>query len=444
MRKISLFLCAVLVVGMMLPLAASAECNQVFENAPVTLPKSAPTIDGVIKTDEGWSSASKLDEDTAGYFYGQNPLTSVTDLYFAYSDDGLYFAADLTEYGSAYAVRFYEIDENGYDTWKTTRNYIDKNADSYSNTDYPEKTPDGTVIEGAVEPPDYNNVTKRDPSQEHIKNAYWYASSGNGNVYSEGDDLVDKNYGWDGDVITLSLDPLGAFNAGKFWGDTEYVPQYNVGIFEGDVVKIKTSRVAGADITDVCKAAGKLTEEKITFEVFIPWDQIVKDMNEQSAAMGLGKTFTKEEMTAPGASHRASVTLMDRFFDPEAMYVDSWGRYAAVCSYCDDGSYGPAVGPPLKALGMKLNIASGDSASDNTDPANNNVPVTDEKGSVVTDANGKPVVSNTTKTAGTDGKNPAGGSSAQTGDAGIIIAVAFGIVAVVGIVIAFTGLKRKK
>lgn len=450
MRKLSLFLCIVLVLAAALPLTAGAECNRVFENAPITVPKTAPTIDGVIKKDEGWSSAGKLDEDTAGYFYGQNPLTSVTDFYFAYSEEGLYFAAELTEYGSAYSVRFYDVDENDYDIWVRSRSYIDVKAGEYTYENYPEKATDGTVLDGALEPPKYDSVAKRDPSQEHIKAAFWYTTAGNTNAYSEGDDMVDNDYGWDGDVFALMFDALGTFNVPELWGDTDYAPQYNIGIFEGDVVKIKTSRVSDTDITDKCKAAGKLTSDKIVFEVLIPWDQIVKDSNDFAASNGISHTFTKEELIADGAAHRASVTLMDRFYDPDAGYIDSWGRFITVCSECDDGTSGCVVGPPVKAFGLKLNMgstkASDESAKPGDDTSGDGNTVTDEDGKIVTDKDGKAVTGNksaagTTKAAGT--KTGGGsGSSAQTGDPGIIIAVAVAVVAVSAI--AFVFKKRSK
>ena len=428
MKKIALLLLIAITVMCIAPYTAVAESERIFENDPVLVPKAAPTVDGKIDANEGWSKVCYLNEDTAGYFYGNNQLTSVTDCYFAYSEEGLYFGAVYNEYHAAYTVRFY--DDEGASLYN--RSYIDPKAGTYTSENYPKTTPDGTVIEAALQPPAFDKILP-----ENGKNAFWFSTQGNTTCYSEGDDLVDKVYGWDGDVIALMIDPNGVFNSAKLFGDSDYTPQYNLGIFNEDgkdTVKVKTSRSSDDDITSVCKAAGKLTEDSITYEVFIPWAQIVKDMNDMAKKFNLEHTFTIDEMIADGAVHRASVTLMDRFMDEEAGYIDSWGRFVTVCDVCDDGMKGFIVGPPVKAMGLKLNIESadyGDNPQNGSENENGNGTL-DSADKSENNKNG----TTTTKAASTN-KGTNSGTSANTFDSGIIIVSAIGLVAIIGVAVVF-------
>ena len=346
MKKIIAVLLALCIMIPITYLISNAECTRIFENDPIIVSKKVPTIDGIIEADEGWSDTAYLNEDTAGYFYNFMPLTSTVDFNFAYSEQGLYFAGKYTEYHGAYTVRFY--DESGHTSYH--RSFIDEKADTYNYENYPRIASDGTVIESALVPPQYDKITV-----EGAKNAFWIGYSGNTVEYSTGiDNLNNQDYGWNGDVVSLSIDLLGKFNAAGLFGGTDYSQQYNVGVFEGNQVKVALSRTGNEDITSECKAAGSIQDNVMTFEIMIPWERIVKDANESALFFGVDHEFTVDEVTASGAVHRASVTLMDRFFDPEAGSVQTWGKFCTVCERCDDGLPGFTVGPPIKGFGLKL------------------------------------------------------------------------------------------
>lgn len=344
MKKLSAILLSILFIISTFTLFTGAESERIFENPPINVPKKTPVIDGVIDPNEGWSDAGHLNEDTAGYFYMFMPLTSYTDFYLAYSDEGLYFAAEHYEGYGAYTVRFY--DAGGQSSYH--RNYIDPDAGSYDYTNYPEYTPDGTRIEAALIPPKYDYIVPAGG-----RNAFWIGNSGNTVEYSNDVDYLNDDYGWNGDVISLTIDPLGYYNKAGLYGNSDYAPQYNIGIFEGDVVKVALSRVANEDITDICEAKGSLDEKSMTFEVMIPWEKIVYDANYLGEILGVDEVKL-EDVIADGATHRASVTLMDRFTDPDTESVQTWGKYITVCERCDNGDPGGIVGPPLRALGLKL------------------------------------------------------------------------------------------
>ena len=124
MKKIALLLSVVLTVMTLLPLSVSAASWYIEENPAINVPNATPNIDGNIDTSEGWSAMGQLNEATAGAYYGHNPLTATVDFYFASSPEGLYFAADMSDIGSAYIGKFYDADGN----WTHTASYADPNA----------------------------------------------------------------------------------------------------------------------------------------------------------------------------------------------------------------------------------------------------------------------------------------------------------------------------
>ena len=441
MKKLSVILCVVMLAALMLPLTVGAVGAPYQGDQTFNLQNKTPTIDGKIDASEGWSNKGIFDETHTGRFLAELPLTSIGEFYFAYDNDGLYFAYSMKELGGAYTVRFYEpkwSDAEGRELDENVggMNYPDVNAGSYSETNYPDKTADGIVIEGALMPPSFEEIAKKDPTAEHITCAYWTSNTGNNNVYSTEADGSD--YGWDGDVFALSFDPCGMFR--PLCNENENydkAPQFNVGIFEGNTVKVR-SRFTDKEIENA-KGAGTLTTDGITFEVMIPWDAIVEECNKAAADQGIAvnHTFTKEDLLADGAKHRAAITHMDRFDDPEAGYVDDWGRCITVCNYCDyatvdfpDGVPGVASsGDGIKSMGLTLVMPGTPAGGDTQAQGEETEVVTNANGSVVTDASGKPVTQkkpSSTKAAGTNGKGN-GSGSAQTFDAGI--AVALGAVA---------------
>ena len=183
MKKSLRILSFLMVMVMVLPMCVVASPTGTVENAEITMPMASPEIDGVIDDDGSWSEPSYLNETTAGYFWGTNPLTSSANMYFAYDENGLYFAADITDNSSP----------NGF----------------IATTDYDDIDNSGTT----------------------------------------------RTYGWNGDVFTLMLDPLGLFEKSP----KQNTAWYNVGIFEDGTVKVYRSRANEADITSEVRASGKIT-----------------------------------------------------------------------------------------------------------------------------------------------------------------------------------------
>lgn len=96
MKKFSLVL-AVLMIMSVFPMTLFAGSDYIIENDTISVPKAVPTVDAVINDADGWSKKALFNNDTAANFWSGNPLTTTADLYFAYSDEGLYFAGDITE-----------------------------------------------------------------------------------------------------------------------------------------------------------------------------------------------------------------------------------------------------------------------------------------------------------------------------------------------------------
>ena len=443
MKKISaILISALLLVSLLLPMSVNAEGQKPFaEIGDIKLENKAPTVDGKIDAGEGWSEKKTMNEMSTGSFLANNSLTSETDLYFAYTEEGLYFGASMKEYGAGYTLRFYEdtVDEatgETVSTWAYSISYIDENAESYDSTNYPENTPDGTHIDGALLPPAFDTPSWRENTEQ--KTLYWTNSYGNTVEYSTSDD-TGAAYVFDGDVFALSLDMLGIFHDNKLTGSEDYAPQYNVGIFEGNEVKVATSRYSPKDITSDCKAAGKIDGNTLVFEVMIPWTQIIADSNEAAQGFGISHTYTKEEILN-GSNSWAAVTLMDRFNDPEAGYVDDWGRTITVCNVAyspefPDGVPGAATsGSHINGMGIHLLIGE-NTQNGGSDVTTNGGTVTDENGKVVNGGG-----STTTKAASTNKGNNKGGSSANTFDAGLAVAV--GALATSAIGVYFSKKKR--
>ena len=80
-------------------------------------------------------------------------------------------------------------------------------------------------------------------------------------VISTGEDEPDDNgdieYGYNGDVFTLCIDPMGACN--EIGMGEEFSAWYNMSILEGGAFKVYRSKYNGSDITDSVKGAAKTT-----------------------------------------------------------------------------------------------------------------------------------------------------------------------------------------
>ena len=334
MRKIAIILAALMLLSVV-PLASFAgplPDYSIYPNDPVDMPKADPVIDGVINWDEGWSKPAKLDFDTVGFFWKYQPMQMNADLYFAYSDEGIYFAADVTEL-----------------SFSTAHDQNKENHDFFSNC-FMLSTGDGADVEGDDE-----------------------SESGSGTQRPAGT----YNYGYNGDIITLTLDPSRVCQYGKF----VYCPWYNIGIFEnsekdtGYEAKVYRSKANYGDITDRVTTAATVKEIKeydaltmdnesaadvygqpfmsgFVVEMFLPWDILVEDIDAITYGMS---SVTKEELAEKGAEICSAVSYMDRFYDEEAGGVDNWGRWIVVCDVAEDGTLGDgSSGTDTKLNGLVL------------------------------------------------------------------------------------------
>ncbi|MBR4881411.1 MAG: hypothetical protein IKU19_05720 [Clostridia bacterium] len=391
MKKIITVLLAILMLSA-LSFNVLAGPEGVIENAPIDLAKATPTVDGNINTGEGWSNEAKMDYDSLGFFWHVNPITFKGTVRFAYDDEYFYYAADLTDGLEA-------IHE----------------------------------ITGDVIPAGTNEF-----------------------VYSTGTDDIDLKddgtaFGYNGDVFGMLIDPMGIFIDNGFTGNEDNTPWYMIGLFEGDVAKMYREKVNAGDVTDRVKVAGHKTSQGWCLEAGIPWDMIIEDIE----AISFGDCVVdKTELLNNRSLIRAGAMYHDRFNDPEAGEVATWGSFVTVPATMADGTPGYlGSGTNAKSLGLNLYLVNENQTTETTtdttdtettkEPETTYIPVTDEDGNEVTDDKGNKVtqkvtVKSTTKKAATG--TATGGNAAQTFDIGI--AVALGALATSGI--GFAAVKKRK
>lgn len=406
MKKFAfMFLAIIIVAASVLPTSVAASPWQIIPNDRITVPFATPEIDGNINTDEGWSEMAYMHEDQTGYFWEQPVFTDEIDLYFAYDEWGLYYAASITEQHNAYTS--YVYDDEGNCMYEKI--YVDNDCADYTEEQAAEWL----------------------PANEKLGRKFL----GNTFEYSTGEDDIDtKNgeniYGWNGDVFGFMIDPASKFVNNGYWGDFDYTAWYCIGIFEDDSLRMWRSRVNNGEITDQVKLAGRTNGNGWILEAGIPWDIIVKDANDMAAG---NLTFTKEEIIESAFS-RAATMYLERFYDFEAEMVDTWGRYIVVNKYSpSDGELGHlSEGECLDAYGLELACAPAE-ADDTTAAAEDTT--TAAAGDDTTKSDDTTKASDTTKTAASTTKKPAsttkaastgttstGTSSTQTFDAGIAVA----------------------
>ncbi len=261
----------VLCILMLLPTFVFGYHDRVEPNPAVSMPKATPVIDGNIEYG-AWSDPAYLKDATLGRFWDVNEPTSEAEVYFAYDDNGLYFAADITDSNEA----------NGF-----------------------------------------------------------VPSTGYDNIDNSGSQ---KPYGFNGDVMTLMLDPLGVYEKSSY----QTTAWYNVGIFSDNTVKVYRSQANEADITSSVWAKGQITENGWCFELYIPWSVIVSDTNSRLSV-------TQAKLATVGSVSRAACMYMDRYYTAKGS-VDTWGRFITVCEKTYDGYNGTSTnGVSAKAYGIVLN-----------------------------------------------------------------------------------------
>ncbi len=302
MKKLSAILLTACLLVTSLAMFVNASPHGIIENDPVEVPTATPTVDGNIDAADGWSEPAKMNYDTCGFYWKQNPLSSEADIYFAYDEEGLYFAADITE----------------------------------------------TL-------PCVNEITGEDMSG---LNTFIY-STGEDWIDVSADDPT-EHYGFDGDVFALLVDPAeGMINAGF---SSDYTPWYMVGLFEGengDVARMYRQKINKGEITEEegVSVAGTKTEAGWRFEAKIAWDIIIADLE----AITYGDVaLTVEDIIANGAISKAAGMYQDRFYDEEAGEVATWGRYVTAPESQADGTPGHmGSGDLVCSCGITLVAGSG-------------------------------------------------------------------------------------
>ncbi len=282
-------------------------------------------------------------------------------------------------------------------------------------------------------------------------------------ILSTGEDDIDnvendfniKNenvYGYNGDIFTFTIDPLGRFLEEGYLGNTDYNAWYSVGIFEGDICRMYRGHNRSGDITSDVKLQGHVTDGGWCFEAFIPWSFICQDAEDMSFG---DVSVTPGDMCAGEAGHRAMVIYMDRFMDPEAEEVATFQRFATCGYVLADGLMGYlSSGVCLKAYGITLTMTGADSVTTSADTTTA-VETTERETLTESDADTKEstaaegetaratekAAKNTEKTTTKKAANSvaSGGNAAQTGDIGLGIAIGGIVIAV----IAFVFLRKK-
>ncbi len=130
-----LFIALILTILMPVCLYAGT-LDMIVQNDPVAAPEAMPTLDGVITEADGWSEPAKLKEGMVKYLmdYSQ-PCATDADIYFAYDEGGLYYAADIKEIsdiGDIPNVFVYSTEEDDLDReGKYYENIVGYNGDIF-------------------------------------------------------------------------------------------------------------------------------------------------------------------------------------------------------------------------------------------------------------------------------------------------------------------------
>ena len=324
MKKIALFICIAMCLTSLLGISAFASSSGITMNPDITVAKATPTIDGTISSGEGWTGGAALNEATSGYYWGANTWKAPTiNLYYAFDDSGIYFAADITELGE----------------YTYFSEYLNEDA-----TDY-----DGYV-----------------------------ASTGLDDIDSQADGT---KHGFNGDTFIFAIDPLMTCYDEGLTTNEDYTAWYCVSMVNGEAKMYRTQVNEG--YVDDGKVAGQIattTDSKgaptgWSFEAYIPWDTIVKDFNDITFDE-FKDTITSATLTAEGAKSWVGAYYIDRFYDEEAEANDTRARYGVVkedvCGIPGTQSDGMSV----KNYGIKLINGAGGAvattAADGTTAAGNN------------------------------------------------------------------------
>lgn len=297
-----------LTLAMLMPLCASAGYyTPHLVNDPVEIKYSNVTLDADINADENWSAPAKLNHDYVKYNF-MSQCNNDIDMYFAYSEDGLYFAADIDEF----AVN------NGV---KTDNTFV--YSTGFDENSLSEEGENIVGFNGDV------FILALDPMGLYIRNGFigatdhtiWYcvSASQNDDGSSYGRIYRSRSEGIDGEIT------------------------------EADGVEIEVT------------VAEDLSNWR--FEAFLSWELIISDMENKSYGKA---TCTPEDLYRGGTQFRAAALYQDVIYDFEqggAPYP--YNRYMTSCLYAYDGVAGYRMdGEYIRLYGLNMFISESEISFD--------------------------------------------------------------------------------
>lgn len=292
MKKIIFVLLSLLMLSA-LAVGINAGTDYIKPNPPVTVEITTPTVDGNITKTEGWSAPVYMNEDTMEYCVKNRPLNIFGEVYFALDWRGFYLAADITENVSAYA-------------------------------------------------PDSNPPTIGVPMTAGLV----YADDKDGN-------------GQNGDCFSIGIDVLDIMrtNPGVDVGERYTVgPNYSIYIYEDG-----SFRVYGFDdngeVTDITREVvieGSATVVGWCFEILIPWQKIVDDIEFLTRHKSKPEI---EDIISDGAIVRVGAEYYDRWTRSETGVAVLYNRYYTAEEYAEDNLWDFGVKRP-EHLGIELNVSN--------------------------------------------------------------------------------------
>ena len=169
-------------------------------------------------------------------------------------------------------------------------------------------------------------------------------------IYTTGYDTINNEgtsypYGFNGDVFTFMLDPLGRFEKTTY----QTVPHYNVGLYSNGNTGIYRSYISESNITSLTKSKALKTSYGWKFEAYIPWSVIYQDVKQAYPSISL----TQSRLYASGVTSYASCMYLDRY--NTGAKTDTYGRMITVRDITYDKFNGTETnGIDAKTFGLTL------------------------------------------------------------------------------------------
>lgn len=278
-----------------------------LQNDPIEITPASVTLDAVINENENWSSPAKLNDDYVKYLLS-SPCATDIDMYFAYSEEGLYFAADIDELA---LVDDFETGNSVVTSTGFDENSLSENGENVVGFN-------GDVF-----------ILALDPMGLYIRNGF----------------INDTDY--------------------TIWYCVG-VSENEDGSYYGRVYRSRSEGIDG-EITDFegVDIAATVSEERMNwkFEAFISWDIIISDMENKTYGRA---TATSEELIQGGTQFRAAAFYQDTIYDVEQGGMPyPYNRYMTVNKYMYDGGAGYRMdGEYINLYGLNMYIQENDISFD--------------------------------------------------------------------------------